>query len=231
MWFLQQKFFSNLYDFHSLDLLGAGNQQNETLFTLEEMCEHVENYIQTNRLHSPILAGLSMGGYVTLRILERSNIHFSGIVLMNTRSLPDSNTAKLKRTASIQKIRNVGIRSFLEEFIEFAFSPNSFQKNPGLREQILEIGTSQSSQGLISQLLAMQGRTDTTDFLSQIQTPTLILCGEKDTITTVSEMEQMAKLISHSQISVVPESGHFSPLENPEFVNSQILSFLESLEG
>ncbi len=229
MWFTQQKFFSNLYDFHSIDLLGAGSNQKETMFTLEEMCESVEDYIQTHQLQSPILAGLSMGGYVTLRILERNNLKFSGIILMDTRSLPDSNQSKLKRTATIQKIRRSGIQEFLKEFLENAISSNSIQKNPHLRDQLIEIGTSQNSDGLISQLLAMQGRTDTSDVLPQIQIPTLLLCGEKDQITPVTEMEQIAKQIPHSQMSVVPESGHFSPLENPDFVNSTILKFLQNI--
>ena len=60
-------------------------------------------------------------------------------------------------------------------------------------------------------LLAMQGRTDITSYLSKIQIPTLVICGEEDKFTPPEVMKKMAEQISNSEFEIIPGAGHMSP--------------------
>jgi pimeloyl-ACP methyl ester carboxylesterase len=54
---------------------------------------------------------------------------------------------------------------------------------------------------------------------------TLVLCGDQDTPRPPSEAREMAELIG-CECVLVPEAGHISNLENPEFVTEALLEFL-----
>jgi 3-oxoadipate enol-lactonase len=52
------------------------------------------------------------------------------------------------------------------------------------------------------------------------------LAGEKDVLTPPKSMKKLAKNIKKSSFYIVPDAGHMTPLENPEFVNEKIIKFL-----
>ena len=54
---------------------------------------------------------------------------------------------------------------------------------------------------------------------------TLVMCGEQDKPPPPAESEEMAGLIGCSLI-LIPEAGHISARENPDFVNEALLTFL-----
>ena len=54
---------------------------------------------------------------------------------------------------------------------------------------------------------------------------TLVMCGEQDKPRPPAESEEMADLIGCSLI-LIPEAGHISSRENPDFVNEALLTFL-----
>ncbi|MCD7072283.1 alpha/beta fold hydrolase, partial [Pseudomonas petroselini] len=54
---------------------------------------------------------------------------------------------------------------------------------------------------------------------------TLVMCGEQDKPRPPAESEEMAELIGCSLI-LIPQAGHISARENPDFVNEALLTFL-----
>ena len=72
----------------------------------------------------------------------------------------------------------------------------------------------------------MAARSDMSWLLEDIQVPTQVICGVDDGITTCEEMERMKTQIPHARFSSVPDAGHMAPLENPQFVNEVIATFL-----
>lgn len=60
----------------------------------------------------------------------------------------------------------------------------------------------------------------------KIEVPTLILVGEKDTLTPPSMALEIHKLIKNSKFSIIGEAGHLINIENPKDFNYKILQFL-----
>jgi pimeloyl-ACP methyl ester carboxylesterase len=62
--------------------------------------------------------------------------------------------------------------------------------------------------------------------LRQIHCPTLVLVGDSDQLTPPDRAEEIANGIPAARLVTVPESGHSSTLEQPEFVTHALVGFL-----
>ncbi len=228
MWKKQVDFFSKYYFVITYDIRGFGESwQINGQFTMEMFADDLLAIVNGLYLKKPIVAGLSMGGYIILRTLQKNINLFSAVVLCDTRPEADDNAGKLKRSNAIYDIHNNGVERYSEEFVKNCLWDENIKINQELLENAVQIVTSQSEIGVKGALLAMLSRLDLTEFLSKITIPTLVLCGEHDKITPIELMEGMANKIPNSKFVVVPNSGHMSNMENPNFVNQTILSFLE----
>lgn len=70
------------------------------------------------------------------------------------------------------------------------------------------------------------GRDDLLPRLGELNAATtLVLCGDQDKPRPPAEAREMAELIGCPCV-LVPEAGHISNLENPQFVTDALLSFL-----
>jgi pimeloyl-ACP methyl ester carboxylesterase len=58
--------------------------------------------------------------------------------------------------------------------------------------------------------------------------PTLVLWGDKDTVTPLADGEHIAKSIRGSQLVVLPGVGHLPPIEAETAFNDAVLEFLRS---
>jgi 3-oxoadipate enol-lactonase len=227
MWKSQIEFLKNDFYCLSYDILEKWEKSKKTEPTpFEFLVDDLFSIFEREKLGKLVVCGLSMGGYIILRALERKPELFSKIILCDTRTEEDSNEAKLKRVAGIQNINENGVDKFLKEFATNTLSELTIKAYPKLYKKALKITKDRTENSVKSFLLAMQGRTDTTSVLNQISVPTLVLCGEFDTITPPESMEKLSSQIPSSEFVKVPEAGHMAPFENPKFVNEKILEFL-----
>jgi len=56
-----------------------------------------------------------------------------------------------------------------------------------------------------------------------------VIAGEEDRVTPPQESEILAKGISDSTLSLIPDAGHFSTLDNPVAFNRILGRFLDGL--
>lgn len=73
-------------------------------------------------------------------------------------------------------------------------------------------------------------RFDVRARLGEIACPTLIVAGEEDATVPLAAKQLLAAQISHSQLALVPHSGHATPLDQPELFNELVLNFLDEVE-
>ena len=62
--------------------------------------------------------------------------------------------------------------------------------------------------------------------LKQITAPTLILFGAHDKVVPPGNAELLAHEIPNSSIEILPDAGHFFPIETPEAADAAIIRFL-----
>lgn len=66
--------------------------------------------------------------------------------------------------------------------------------------------------------------------LKAVTAPTLILFGAHDKVVPPGNAELLAKEIPNSQVHILPNAGHFFPIETPEIAVAAITKFLEGGE-
>ena len=222
---LKEEYYCVAYDIRGLGETPPGYGQ----FTIEMFVDDLFAVIDGLGLDRPVITGFSMGGYITLRAVEREPDRFRGIILCDTKAEADDDAGKLKRANAIKSINTNGMETFASNFVPMTFSEDAPQRIPETYNTILEQAKAESPIGVKGSLLAMAARTDTTQSLGDIRVPTLLLVGEQDTLTPPSVMQQMHNRISGSEIILVPEAGHMAPLENPEVFTHSIEDFLTKL--
>ena len=232
MWQNQIEELSSDYYCVSYDIRGLGESlPGDGQYTMELFVDDLSFVVDELKLKKPVLCGLSMGGYIALRAVEKMADKFRGVVFCDTKSEADANEGKLKRAEGIKKINEEGLDSFIPDFIKNCFSDQFKENNSKEYNKIIERSLSFDPIGVKGCLLAMAGRTDTTPCLSKIKIPVLILCGEKDNLTTTNVMIEMSNKISNSEFYIVPGSGHIISIENPAFVNEKIFNFLRNIKN
>ena len=220
---LKNDFYCVTYDVRGLGESAVGDGQ----YTMEAYVDDLFSVIAELKLDKPVLCGLSMGGYISLRAVEKAQDLFSGLILCDTKSEADDDAARLKRAAGINQINSGEFQKFVDSFVTYCFAEEAPVDLKEVFEKTLEKSRAQNPVGVKGAIIAIMSRTDTTSFLPQIKIPTLVICGSFDRLTPPSVMRSLAEKIPHSEFAVIPRSGHMTPLENPESVNDIIAGFLK----
>jgi pimeloyl-ACP methyl ester carboxylesterase len=76
-------------------------------------------------------------------------------------------------------------------------------------------------------LLSDLSQHDMQHILPRIDVPTLIIAGEKDTFTPLFRSVEMAEMVSHSELIIVPGGTHVAPLELPDLVTAAFDRFFD----
>jgi 3-oxoadipate enol-lactonase len=170
-----------------------------------------------------VLVGLSMGGYTALRFAEREPARVSALVLADTKSGADGNEARVKRAGAARKALTEGSRKFADGFLASAFAPGADPRTVAAARKVI---AAMDPRSIAAALVAMAGRTDTTESLSKIQVPTLVIVGEEDVLTPPADSRALAKAIPGARLKAIPGAGHFSNLQDPAAFNEALLAFL-----
>jgi pimeloyl-ACP methyl ester carboxylesterase len=227
MWKKQVEKFSKDYICVSYDVRGLGESPaGDGQFTMESFVDDLEIIVDELKLEKPVLCGLSMGGYISLRAMERFQNKFSALILCDTKPEADNNEGKLKRAVAIRQINTGKFDEFIETFVLKCFGENFISENNAEYSSVVDLSKKNSSIGVKGCLLAMLGRTDTTEHLNKINLPTLVICGSVDKLSPPDVMRSMANKISNSKFVLIENAGHMTPIENPNAVNNAIKDFL-----
>jgi pimeloyl-ACP methyl ester carboxylesterase len=82
------------------------------------------------------------------------------------------------------------------------------------------------------QIRALLTRPDAASVVSSnLQCPTLVLCGREDAWSPPARHAMMADMVRHSTLVIIPECGHMSPLERPQAVSAALRGWLESIDS
>ena len=79
---------------------------------------------------------------------------------------------------------------------------------------------------MMRRILSKVVNEDLTDRLPLIKAPALLIWGENDTATPISDARTMERLIPDAGLVSFPGCGHYSFLDNPRQFSAVLQSFL-----
>jgi pimeloyl-ACP methyl ester carboxylesterase len=230
MWEPQINFFRNQFRVITYDVRGLGKSvQTDNQFTMESYVNDFFMVLDELKLVQLNACGLSMGGYIILRALTRNPGRFSSVILADTRAERDDDNGLISRANAILDIKSGKKDEFLENFLLKLINENSYNK-PEIKSFLDEIMSSNTADGICGAMLTLATRTNTLDKLKDIDIPALIIVGEDDILTPKNFAEAMNSALKNSKLEVIPEAGHLTNIENPDYFNNVVLKFLEGLK-
>ncbi len=232
MWNAQIAEFSRTCRVIAPDLRGFGaSQVAPGTSSMEQMADDLVALLDALEVREPVvLVGLSMGGYVAFQFWRKYRQRLRGLVLCDTRSIPDSPEAAEGRLKLVEKILAEGTAPLAEAMLPKLFAAGTVAQQPALVESQRQVILRTDPQGAAAALRGMAARPDATEYLVQMALPALVLVGEHDAISSVDEMRLLAQAIAGSEFEIVAGAGHMSPLENPRAFNQPLGQFLEQVE-
>lgn len=170
---------------------------------------------------SAVVAGLSMGGYVALAFRRIAPHRVNGMIFIDTRASADTDDGRRARAESIAEAETAGTTPLIETMLPLLLASPA----PEVVSAVRSIMESASIAGVVAALRAMAARPDSTEMLSSIDVPTLVVVGEHDVITPPDVARRLADSIPGARLVEIAGAGHLTPIESPGPFNRAIVEF------
>lgn len=174
------------------------------------------------------VVGLSMGGFVGMRIASRQPALVDKLVLIETSADPEprENITRYRVMSAVG--RAVGPRVIASRIAPIMLG-RSILADPSRRDEVARYVEAMSRRRDVWK--AVNGVIDRAGIaaweLAQIRCPTLVIVGDEDVATPHAKAEALVAAIGGAELAVVPRAGHSSTVEEPAEITRCITTFLE----
>ncbi len=214
--------------------------------SMELFCQDLERVLDAYGIESAILAGHSMGVQVILAFMNHAPHRVDALIPIcgsYKQPLDTFHGSDLLRRAlpymkqglrAAPDLIQTMWRTLLPLEFWYQFAAQFAEVNGRLLRQkdfvpYLEHAAEMDLHFFLSLLSALANHS-TEDWLADIDVPTLIIAGERDTFTPLFRSTEMHQLIDDSQLVVVPDGTHVAPLEIPDLVTGAMARFFDEFE-
>jgi pimeloyl-ACP methyl ester carboxylesterase len=244
MWAPQIAALSPHYRVIALDLWGHGESGplpagTQSLDDIARQALALLDHLDVDRV---TLVGLSVGGMWGARLAlsapQRINVlalsapqRINGLVLMDTYVGVEPEPTRQYYFSLFKQIEDSGAipEPLLDIVVPIFFRPGIDPQSAlyqNFRANLAALPSEHLRQSIVPMGRITFSRDDLLPRLGELNpATTLVLCGDQDKPRPPSEAQEMAELIGCPCV-LVPEAGHISSLENPEFVTEVLFTFL-----
>ncbi|MBC7631553.1 alpha/beta hydrolase [Aeromicrobium sp.] len=173
--------------------------------------------------------GLSMGGFVGMRLAARRPELIRSLTLLDTSAGPEDpeKISKYRLLAKVYGLLGLGpVRSQVEPIMfgpTFLADPASTVHRDAWMAEVRAVKRS----GMKKAIYGVTDRLPILPELGAITAPTLVVVGADDVATPVAKAEVIAGAIAGSRLEIVPDSGHSSTIEQPKALSDLIEAFVD----
>ncbi len=208
------------YPVFGLDLPGHGESPGEGETTINGYVMRVIEWLEEQGIERAVLAGHSMGGAIAMTAALEEPDHVAGLVLVGT-----GGRLRVHEDILLAAADPLRFEETVEVVIAWAFSDQSPEKIIALAKMRM----SETRPEIIHGDFMACNQFDILGRLSEIQVPTLILCGEQDRLTPLKYARHLDEQIPESTLVLIEGAGHMVMLERPLEVAEAVENFLTSM--
>lgn len=231
MWDAQRVALSDGWEVITPDLPGFGDSPLlDGPPSLDAVADAVLATLDELGLDRVVLGGLSLGGYVAMAFLRRYPERVRALVLADTRATADAPPAAENReriAAGVVAERSV--RIVLTDVLPGLIGKKTKRRRSETLSRVTEIVRAADPEAVAWMQRAMAARPDSTETLSRVTVPTLVLVGDEDELTPPADAEAMVAVLPDGELAVLATSGHISAMETPEDVTKAMRAFLDRI--
>lgn len=221
MWRLQMEALADEFRVIAPDLPGHGELRS-IRFQLDDAVNEVMRIVNLENKQRIMLVGLSMGGYVAMRVAQTRPECVAGLVLagatINYYGFIGS-ISKLAATISLRLLGEQRIHRMQEKSMRQMFPAAIIEPN-------IQAGFSVKA---IPDVFGEVAKFDSRSVLRLLRCPVLILNGENDKQNRRGESE-LLKLMSDAKLQIIENAGHACSLDQPQAFADAVRAFAREIQ-
>lgn len=206
----------------SVDLPGHGKSSEPPLLPdgkpwgVEEYADCIAGLIEMLKLEKPALTGHSYGGRIAIVLGTRMPLE--KIVLIDS--------AGIKPRRSLKYYRKVYTFKAMKKLLPLIVGKKKAKEL--IEKKRAKAGSADYRQAspMMRMVMSRSVNQDLKHLMPKISVPTLLIWGENDTATPLSDAKTMEKLIPDAGLVTFKNAGHYSFLDNPGQFRAVMRSFL-----
>lgn len=229
-WALQGPVFAQRYHVIAVDLRGHGRSPSGPLrYRVEQLAEDMAALLAHLGQPPAHVVGLSLGAATALPLAARHPDRVRSLVLVNgfARLQPDGwrGAARLLKRVWLFGTAPMPV---VAQYVALGLFPKPDQHALYL-EAVSRLGRNRKRSYLAGMLavVAFDARRE----LGRLPGPTLVVAGDRDTTVPRSAAEELHRGIGGSRLVIIEDSGHATPIDQPEVFNRLVLDFLAGVEA
>ncbi|GAC1605528.1 MAG: 3-oxoadipate enol-lactonase [Myxococcales bacterium] len=209
----------------------GGSAAGARAYDMETLATDAAALIRALDLGPCHFVGLSMGGFVGMRLAARTPALVRSLILLETAADAEPFWSKPRYALLALAARTLGMPRVVGEVMKAMFG-RSFLADPARAGARDEMRARLLANGLDDSLRALRAVTDRAPIegeLSAIRCPTLVLSGDEDRAVVPRRSRRTAGLIPGARFQSLPRAGHTATVEEPAVATAAIAAFLDSL--
>jgi pimeloyl-ACP methyl ester carboxylesterase len=170
-----------------------------------------------------IVVGCSVGGSCALEVAAIAPDRVAAIVLIGTKAAHRPDPAL--HAAALRTIESRGAEAAWSDFWEPLFSRAASRE---VIEDARQVMLRQSPADIARGVSVFHTRPSRTDVLSTFPRPVVLVTGADDVAPGRATSEAQAAAAPRRRLHVIPDCGHYVPLEQPEQLNAILEEVIEA---
>ncbi len=177
--------------------------------------------------------GLSMGGFIGMRLAARRPELLRSLALLETSAGPEPAEKQGPYRLMLFAARTFGLRSVVDRLMPIMFGrtfmtdPERATERAAWRAKLL----SNDRTGIIRATRGVLTRSGVEGELGAIAAPTLVIVGDEDVATPPDRARAIYAGVNGARLVTIPRAGHTSTIECPEAVTAALTDFFAGLES
>ncbi len=203
----------------NIDLPGFGQSpEPDSIWGVEDYTRLIEKLVSELNIKNPTLIGHSFGGRISILFSSRNPV--DKVILVDAAGIKPHRPLKYFLKVYSFKTMKWAAKTFLPKD-----KANAFIEKRRNRHGSADYNSASSR---MKAILSRVVNEDLKNVMPSISAPTLLIWGENDTATPLSDAKQMEKLIPEAGLVSFAGAGHYSFLDNPGGFRAVLSSFLKS---
>jgi 3-oxoadipate enol-lactonase len=228
-WVHQASVFAAQYRVVIPELRGHGRSDKPPgPYSMALFANDIAALIRALRIAPVHVVGLSLGGFVACQLVVDHRDLVRSLVLVNSApGLPRHSLQERSRLAWNLLLRRLIVRLFGMRALGRVLGRRLFPRpdQTELKRTFIERWGENQPDAYLASLAAVSD-WGVEDHLDAMRCPVCVIAGEQDFIPLAFK-ETYTRKLAHAELIVIPNSGHLTPMDNPEPFNRALLAFLQ----
>jgi pimeloyl-ACP methyl ester carboxylesterase len=196
-------------------------------FTYWDSADDLAALLGSLGIERAVLAGMSQGGFLSLRCALTHPELVRGLILIDTQAGTEDPERLPGYQAMVDQWLSAGPDQAMLDVIAGLILGEGYPATPDWQAKWRTL----SNDNLVHVFTTLASREDIHDRLGEIDVPAMVIHGEADASIPLEIGRNLADGLPNAEFVIVPGAGHASNLTHSDAVNPQIERFLADLEA